>query len=98
KNRCQLVERAVPKDEIRYKVAIRYSVPLRPSLSDGIEPSNAPITVPINAMDTVSPCCKLFSCQYFCIDCSAPEITAVSNPKRKPPNAITSDHRKTFFL
>jgi hypothetical protein len=32
------------------------------------------------------------------MDCSAPEITAVSNPKRKPPNAITSDHRKTFFL
>jgi hypothetical protein len=29
---------------------------------------------------------------------SAPEITAVSNPKRKPPIATTIDQRITFFL
>ncbi|MNL37198.1 hypothetical protein D3C87_1593330 [compost metagenome] len=29
---------------------------------------------------------------------SAPDMTAVSKPKRKPPNATTSDHAMTKFF
>src|SRR5688572_10176855 len=98
RNVYQSIESAEPTAETKNNTAIQNNVFLRPSLSEGIPPSIAPATVPINAMETVRPCSKTSSRHSSCIFCSAPEITAVSNPKRNPPKAITTDQVKILFV
>ena len=45
------VASADPRAEIEYKIPIQNKVFLRPNLSQGIPPNNAPNTVPHNAID-----------------------------------------------
>ena len=71
---------------------------LLPSRSEGMLPINDPPIVPIRAMETVSPCSMGLRFQYNWIACSAPEITAVSNPNRNPPKATTRLQRNTFLF
>src|SRR5882762_1272037 len=71
---------------------------LRPSLSAKNPPNAAPTTVPYSAIDTASPCVMLSRFQSFWMVCSAPEITAVSSPKRKPLRATVNDQRRSLCL
>ena len=92
---------ALPKAETAYKIATTNNTNLLPYLSAGLPAVRAPIIVPINAEEIVIPCQKEFKSNNSCIDLSTPEITAVSKPKRKPPNATIKDHpntRVSFFM
>src|SRR6478609_9613131 len=62
---------------------------LRPYFSAGLPAIMEPSTVPINADATVKPCEKSSNDHNSWMDFSTPDITAVSNPKRKPPRAAT---------
>ncbi len=97
RNTYQLNARAVPIAETRKRTAIQKTVFLRPNLSDGIPPNIAPTTVPIKAIETVRPCSNTSRPHNTCIFCSAPDITAVSRPKRKPPKGNDSSPRKNLF-
>ena len=55
-----------------------------------------PTTVPIRLEATVNPCQKGLSDQSCWIVFSAPEMTAVSNPIRKPPSAAISAMRTGY--
>src|SRR5687768_16347022 len=90
KKTYQLKARAVPIAATRKSTAIQKTVFLRPYLSDGIPPNIAPTTVPTKAIETVSPCSNTFKPHNTLILCSAPEITAVSKPKRKPLSEIVA--------
>src|SRR5690606_19961394 len=96
KNIPQPVARPEPSADTRYSTATMSRLILRPYLSAGTPPYRAPMTVPMRAMETVSPCSKGLEFQSTCRVCSAPEITAVSKPKRKPPRAAEMDQRKIF--
>ena len=74
------------------------SVGRRPKRSDGIEPASAPSTVPHRAAEMASPCIASLIDQTRCTACSAPEMTAVSKPNRKPASAAVMDHSQTMFL
>src|SRR4051812_29619965 len=66
---CQLVEKAVPREETRYMAAIIIKVFLLPSLSAGMLPIKEPIMVPIKAIEIVRPCSTGDKDQYAWIDC-----------------------------
>jgi hypothetical protein len=95
-NKYQSVASAEPTAEIRYKTAIQISVFFLPSLSEGMPPNKAPTTVPKRAIEMVSPCSKAESPHNIWMSLSAPEITAVSKPNKKPPNATTIDQKNTL--
>jgi len=65
-----------------------------PYLSTGLLAQKAPKTVPINAEEIVNPCSTDVKLNIDCIVFSTPEITAVSNPNKKPPNATIIDQPK----
>ncbi len=69
---------------------IQNRVVRRPRRSAGLPALRAPIIVPIKALEVVNPCQKSLSPHSVCRAPSAPEMTAVSNPNRSPPNAATS--------
>ena len=48
-------------------------------------------------MAIANPCRALLNDQSACIFCSAPEITAVSKPNKKPLNATVSDQSSNFL-
>ncbi len=58
-----------------------------PSLCPTGPATSAPITVPTRAIETVNPWALSFSRYRSLRALMAPEMTAVSNPKRSPPNA-----------
>src|SRR6267154_242047 len=49
-------------------------------------------------METARPWVMLSRFQSFWMVCSAPEITAVSSPKRKPLRATVNDQRRSLCL
>jgi hypothetical protein len=67
-------------------------------MSPGLPAAIDPITVPINAMETVNPSVESVKPKYGLRNSVVPEITAVSNPKRKPPNADTNVAKRRFLF
>ena len=66
-------------------------VSLRPNLSLNTPESNTPTIEPTKAQPTYQPCCNV-SNWNICATCEVvPDITAVSYPNKKPPNAATTD-------
>jgi hypothetical protein len=86
-NSNHIEEAAQPTAERRYKIAITINTFFRPYFWAGLPAMSDPITVPIKLEATVKPCQNEVSCQSDWMVFSAPEITAVSNPNKKPPNA-----------
>jgi len=70
---------------------------LRPKRSVGQAPVMEPTTVPQRAEDMARPCMKLLKSHMRWMVCSAPEMTTVSNPKRKPANADVSDQARSLL-
>ena len=70
----------------------------RPKRSVGQLPMSDPSTVPQSAAPIASPCIAGLSPQSDWIVFSAPEMTTVSKPKRKPASADTTDQRISFEL
>ena len=60
---------------------------LRPQTSDGLPMANDPMSVPSMANATVTPSQSSFRWKTSCSALFAPEMTAVSKPKIKPPSA-----------
>ena len=90
---------AQPTAEMRKSVPISQSVFLRPHRSDGAPAVNTPMTVPIRAPDTISPCQNAERPNSAWMACSHPEITPESKPKRNPPMAATmTTYRSERFL
>ena len=60
----------------------------------------APMIVPIRALESVKPSRKFLSSKVFFNQSVVPEITAVSNPKSRPPRAATTVllKRKTLIF
>ena len=79
-------------------VNITLRILFRPKASEGIPPNMAPNTVPISAILTVRPCSSTLKFQTCSMACSAPEITAVSKPNRKPPRATVTDQKMILAL
>jgi len=62
----------------------------RPYQSAGQPAVNAPTIVPISALATVNPSHPADSPNTLLSQSVVPEMTAVSNPNSKPPNAATT--------
>lgn len=89
------VATAEPTAETKYNTPIQKRVFLRPSLSVGMPPKMAPITVPQSAEAmTTKPWKSSPFGHKACKERSAPEITTVSKPKRKPASATVIDQKK----
>ena len=84
-NSDQMGDKAQPMALHRYNKAMTKSTFLRPYTCAGLPATSEPITVPIRLEATVKPCHPELSDQSCWMVFSAPEITAVSNPKRNPP-------------
>src|SRR5262245_12426290 len=99
-NAESVFDTALPMADIAKKSAITNKAGLRPYLSAGHPPNNAPANVPINADDIVNPCQNGERLNKDCIDFSTPEMTAVSNPNKNPPSETMTDQQRTvrFFL
>jgi hypothetical protein len=67
---------------------------LRPSESAGFSITTEPTIVPMSADATVKPSQNSSNPKSCWMAFSAPEITAVSKPKRRPPKAATAAERK----
>lgn len=78
--------------------AANRSEPRRPNLVAQTPEIAPPITHPIKALETVTPCQKEFNPKCFCKACSAPEITAVSYPKSRPPKMATKTKLTKYKL
>src|SRR5688500_3740439 len=89
---------AQPMADKRYNRAITVSVFLRPNFWAGTLVIIEPITVPIRLEATVKPCRNGLRDHNCCTVFSAPEITAVSNPKRNPPSAAIRDMRTGYAV
>ena len=74
-------------------MAIKDKTGLRPYRCAGTPATRDPTTVPIKLAATVKPSHPELNDQSCCIVLSAPEITAVSKPKRNPPKAAINDAR-----
>ena len=85
------LDKAEPAADKRYKIPMPINVFLRPYLDVGYAPSNAPITVPHSAALKAQPCMLPLRDHRFCICFSAPEMTTVSKPNRKPARAAVMD-------
>jgi len=81
-----------PTAETKYSTPIHRSVFLRPYRSVGQPPNKAPKTVPHSAALIHSPCMTPSRRHSDWIFCSAPEITIVSNPNKKPASAAVTAH------
>src|SRR5689334_9728994 len=91
--RSQIEEEAQPIADKRYRIAMPVNTFFRPYRCAGAPEMIDPITVPMRLDATVNPCQKELSCQRPWMVFSAPDITAVSNPNRNPPNAAISAMR-----
>src|SRR5688572_25152612 len=85
--RIQIEVDAQPMADSKYRIAIVISTFLRPYFFAGGAAIIEPSTVPIKLEATVKPCQNDPSCHNSWIVFSAPEMTAVSKPNKKPPNA-----------
>ena len=91
------IARAEPIADIKYNIPINTRVLFLPNLSFGIAPKIAPITVPHSAIDTTTnPWNKSEEFQSDCKVFSAPDITSVSKPNKKPARAEIIDHWKSL--
>src|SRR5690606_12617132 len=81
---------AQPIAESKYKIAMPSKTAFRPLACVKLPTMSDPKTVPIRLEATVNPSQKEFKAQKDCIVPSAPEITAVSKPNKKPPKAAIS--------
>src|SRR5882757_5163029 len=95
-NRPQAEMEAVPIAAKKYKAAITINTLLRPYFLAGTPAIREPNTVPIRLEETVNPCQKELSDHIFSMIFSAPEITAVSKPNKKPPRAAISAIRTGY--
>src|SRR5690606_29778661 len=89
---------ADPTADTKYNTPTQNSVFFLPSMSTGMPANSAPTTVPYNAAATANPCDRSSNYHTCCMVCSTPEMTAVSNPKRKPPIAATREISVTFLF
>ncbi len=80
---------AQPRPETRYRTAITRRLSRRPKRSPGKPASIAPRTVPKSALNTVTPKRKGVRLYVWVRALVVPEMTAVSNPNRRPPSAAT---------
>jgi len=92
------VERAEPADERIKNNARIFSISFLPNLSPGLPTVMEPIMHPIIAELTAHPSIESDKWKYSVINGMVPEITAVSNPKRSPPNAAVKLHRYIYLL
>ncbi|PLB18706.1 MAG: hypothetical protein TRG1_2378 [Flavobacteriaceae bacterium FS1-H7996/R] len=91
--------KADPTADMVYSTPIHIKVFLRPILLVGIPPKKAPTTVPQSAMPITTTPWNISeephnSCSFF----SAPEITTVSKPNRKPASAAVMDQISIFLF
>src|SRR5436190_20376065 len=89
KKENQLADVAQPIAETRNRKAKIANTGRRPSQSAGRPADKDPTIVPISALETVNPSRLLFREKICRSDSVAPEITAVSKPKRNEPSAAT---------
>src|SRR3954470_19697650 len=94
-NKIQKGVNAQPTADTRYRSAITVSTFFLPYCWAGAPAIKEPRTVPIKLAATVKPCQPAERFQRCWMVFSAPEITAVSKPKRKPPNAAINEIRTT---
>ena len=80
---------AAPTAEMPKKMAERMSIFLRPNLSLSMPASNAPSAQPISTQLATQPSCVALSWNWAFMNPMAPEMTAVSKPKSRPPTAAT---------
>src|SRR5438445_2063521 len=83
----QFQARAQPTDEITYNTAMTRKLSRRPYRSPGNPASIAPKIVPHSALATVTPSRPGESWYVWVSAAVVPEITAVSNPNKRPPKA-----------
>ena len=87
--------RPEPMAEMKNRAAANTMARTRPILSARLPPPQAPRMQPSRAEETVKPIMNSESPKRSWIGPTAPLITAVSKPKRKPPNAATSTTQAT---
>ena len=93
-----VVDKAEPKVEKRNKKAEIKRVFLLPKWSAGLPEMATPNMQPIRRLPTAHPSSISFRLKYFLIKGIVPDITAVSNPKSKPPIATTMQTKKRYLL
>ena len=81
----------LPSADTRKSTPTARSVGRRPKRSAGQEPMSEPSTVPYRAAPIATPCTAALRFHNRWIVCSAPEMTTVSKPKRKPASADVRD-------
>lgn len=81
------LQSAQPKAEIKKKKADKIKILFLPNRSDNSPANNTPITHPTKAELTNHPSCTASNLNCSCTKDMVPEITAVSNPNKKPPIA-----------
>ena len=97
-NAAQLQAKAHPAEESRYKAPNALKQRRRPYRSLGVPAPNEPRTVPHNALETVIPSVAGESANVSLSALVAPEMTAVSKPKRSPPKPATRELRSKYPL
>src|SRR3974390_732449 len=95
-NHPQFHATAHPIEETRYRTANTRRLSRLPYLSPGIPAVIAPMIVPNNALETVSPSVAGVKWNSSVNASVVPEITTVSNPNNNPPNAATTVLRSRF--
>ena len=88
-NEYQFTIAALPTAEMKYRRAMTCRDRSRPKRLAGRPQKKAPMMVPIRAVAIVKPCAKSDSPYIFWMAPSAPEMTAVSKPKSRPPRDAT---------
>lgn len=78
-----------PIAEMKNSAAATIMARWRPIRSERLPPAQAPIMQPSSAEETVKPTAMSERPNWAWMGPTAPLITAVSKPKRKPPNAAT---------
>ena len=86
----QFHENAQPKAETKNRQPKPFRLSRRPYLSPGSPANKAPTIVPQRAIATVSPSVEGESLNNSVNALVTPAITAVSNPKRRPPRPATA--------
>jgi hypothetical protein len=91
-------DNAHPRAEMKYNAPQIKSMTRLPRISPGLPTAIDPITVPHKAIDTVTP--RVASVRLKCcvMNFVVPEITAVSKPNRKLPNADTIVANRRFLF
>ena len=84
--------------ETKIRMPTQKRVLLRPNRSLTLPPAREPSTVPHKAALTTQPCSWPERFQSRWMSCSAPLMTIVSKPKRKPPSAAVIARNQIFVF